>query len=138
MHSTVFKKGLLNGLYITAELAKAIIPVYILIRLLERSGMMEVIAGWFAPIMSLVGLPGEASLVLVIGNMLTLYPTFGAIQALDLTVKQVTIIALMLLISHSIFMEGAVIRKAGSKAILLTSIRLVVSIFSGIVINLLW
>jgi len=138
MYSAVFRRGVSNGLYVSGELAKAIIPVYILIKLLERSGILAIIAHWCAPVMNMFGLPGEASLLIVIGNCLNLYAILGGIQALDLNPAQINNIAVMLLISHSLFVESAVLKKAGTNALLLTVFRLVVSFFTGICLNLIF
>jgi len=134
----VLKRGLQNGLFISLELAKVMIPVYIFIRVLDKTGALPLIAAWVAPLMSLVGLPGEASVLLVIGNTMNIYSVLGGIQAMDLTFKQINILALMLLISHGLFLESAVLRKTGSNPVLLTGLRMVASVASGVVINLVW
>lgn len=138
MYAAVLKKGLTNGLYVSWELAKAIIPVYILIKVLDKSGILPVIAHWVAPLMNLMGLPGEASILLVMGNCLNIYSILGGVQALDLSLKQINIIAMMLLISHSLFVESAVLRKTGSNVVLLTTLRIFGSIVCGIAMNLIW
>ncbi|MGI6065974.1 MAG: nucleoside recognition domain-containing protein [Bacillota bacterium] len=138
MYPAVLKRGLSNGFSISLELAKAIIPVYILIKVLDVSGILPVIAQICTPLMNLMGLPGEASLLLVLGNCLNIYSILGGIQALDLTAKQINILAIMVLISHSLFMESAVLNRTGTNAFLLTCFRFLLSIICGMVINLLW
>jgi len=135
MYYTVAKRGVLNGIYVSLELAKAIIPVYLLIKLMEVSGVLQILAEWCTPFMKLLGLPGEASILLVIGNCLNIYSVLGAIQAMDLTFKQINIIAFVLLISHSLFVENAVLKKTKINALSLTFFRLVFSILCGIILN---
>jgi len=134
----VVLRGIKNGIYVSIELAKAIIPVYLLIKLMEKIGVMQILGEWCAPFMKLLGLPGEASLLLVIGNCLNIYSVLGGIHAMDLTIKQINIIAIVLLISHSLFVENAVLKKAGVNAISLTFFRLGFSIICGIALNIVW
>ena len=55
--------------------------------------------------MSIFGLSGDAAIPLVLGNFLNLYAAIGAILTLDLTVKEVFIIAVMLSFSHD-YVDG--------------------------------
>lgn len=135
MYYAVVKRGVQNGIYVSLELAKAIIPVYLLIKVMEISGVLHILAEWCTPFMKLLGLPGEASLLLVIGNCLNIYSVLGAIQAMDLTFKQINIIAFVLLISHSLFVENAVLKKTKINALSLTIFRLVFSIVCGVILN---
>jgi len=133
----IFRRGLGNGIHITLELAKAIIPVYFIITFLKYSPFLEMLSQACAGFMSYLGLPGEAALPLVLGNALNLYPAIGAIEALALNGKQVTIIAVMLLFSHSLFVELAVIRKAGVKVLPILLIRISLAVGAAFLLNLM-
>ncbi|GAV23327.1 nucleoside recognition domain-containing protein [Carboxydothermus pertinax] len=129
-------RGIQKGFNVTYELAKTVVPVYFLITILKYSGILSIISKFFEPVMKLVGLPGEASLIFVIGNVLNLYPTIAAIAALHLTTKQVTIIATMLLLSHNLFVETAVSKKSGVAIGYLVLLRLTAALFSGFLLNI--
>lgn len=86
--------------------------------------------------MSLFGLPGEASIVLVLGNFINIYAALGAVVSITLLPKQITIIAIMLSFSHSLFVETAVAKKTGVSVPLVLVIRLSLAIISGIVLNI--
>ena len=58
--------------------------------------------------MGLLGLRGETAIPLVLGNALNLYAGIAGILSLDLTVKEVFILATMLSFSHNIFIETGV------------------------------
>lgn len=135
--STTLKNGILSGLKTTWLLAKIIIPVYFFITFLKHTPVLDWISNLFAPIMQVVGLPGEAAIVLVLGNAINLYAALGAVASLTLTGKQITIIAVMLSFSHSLFMETAVAKKTGISATFVVIIRFALAIFSGIILNIL-
>jgi len=131
----ILKNGLMNGLQVTWELAKAIVPFYFLITFVKHTPALDWISKVCEPFMSYLGLPGEASLPLVLGNALNLYPALGAIEALSMNGKQITIIAVMLLFSHSLFLELAVTKKAGVGVTPVLFLRLLMAIFAGFALN---
>lgn len=129
-------KGIRSGLSTTWELAKIIIPVYFAVTILKNTALLDIISNLFKPFMNIVGLPGEAAIVLVLGNVVNLYAALGAIATLTLTSKEITIIAVMLSFSHSLFMETAVAKKTGIKVIVILTIRITLAILSGLFLNL--
>lgn len=132
-----FKVGLHKGLMTLWELAKIVVPVYFFVTFLKMTPILDQISDWFQPVMSLIGLPGEASLVLVLGNAINLYAGIGVITSLSLTVKQITILAVMLTFSHALFLESAVAKKTGVSLVLVVSIRLILSALSGFILNII-
>ena len=88
--------------------------------------------------MSWFGLSGEAAIPLVLGNFLNLYAGIGAILTLDLTVKEVFILAVMLSFSHNLFIESAVAVKVGIRMSVVLAVRLGLAFTSAFLIHLLW
>jgi hypothetical protein len=132
------KKGFLNGLSITWEMVKVIIPFYILIELIKQVGLIEVIGRFFRPLMAVTGLPGEAALGLIAGYLVNLYAAVAVLTPLHLSGKDITVAALMLGISHALTVETPITYKTGVNAAALTAVRIAVSFLSGIALNLLW
>lgn len=130
-----FRRGLGKGISITWELSKIVVPVYVLVTFLKHTPAFNWIAGFCEPAMRLVGLPGEASIAVVLGLFTNLYAAIGAIASLNLSPKEVTIIALMLLITHSLPMEAAVAQRVGVSGLFMTSVRIALSILSGLLLN---
>jgi hypothetical protein len=102
-----------------------IIPLTIVIAVLKETGWLELLAKWMEPLMQLLGLPGEAALALVVGYFVNIYSAIAVILALSLTVKQVTIISVMIAICHGLFLESAITKRTGIKAWPLALMRLV-------------
>ncbi|MEG6617591.1 nucleoside recognition domain-containing protein [Peptococcaceae bacterium 1198_IL3148] len=132
-----FKRGINKGFVTTWELTKVVVPIYIFVTLLSYIGVLNWVAVICEPVMNLLGLPGEASLVIVMGYALNIYAAIGVMGTLTLTVKEVTIIAVMLLLCHSLFIETAVARRAGMNGKVLVGIRLALSFASGVLLNIL-
>lgn len=130
--------GLKSGWSTTWELGKIVFPVTIIMTVLKFTPVI----GWaiylFTPLMKWIGLPGEAAIPLVLGNILNLYAAIGAIISLELTVKHVFILAVMLSFSHNLIFETAIARKIGVNAIIVIGVRVGLAVLSGIIISLLW
>jgi len=125
------KKGFWLGIRTTGMLARVIVPVYFLVALLSRYGGLEQVARFFEPLMRFFHLPGEAALVLVLGNVVNLYAAVGAVSAISLTGGQLTIIAIMLGFSHSLFVESAVVNRVGVPVRITLPLRLGMMVLSG-------
>lgn len=120
------------------ELGKVIIPVAILVRVLEGTGWMHYVSNALAPLMHIFGVPGEGALVLVSANFSTPYAGLGIMAALTgLTVKQKTILAAMMMLSHGAISETALMAKTGAKAQWMLAARLGAMVVAGVLLNLL-
>ncbi len=126
-----FKRGFKNGITTLLDLLKLLVPVYIAVQLLSISGLLNIIADVFKPVMSVFGLPGEASLVIILGYFLGTYASLGAIAAIELSVFQVTTIAIMISISHSLITESAIVKKLGVSAAASVTVRVFFSLLMG-------
>ncbi|GAE33097.1 nucleoside recognition domain-containing protein [Halalkalibacter akibai] len=134
----MLKRGLLVGLKTTWMLGKIIFPITLIVTILGYTPVLQWIAGILAPLMSWIGLPGEAAIPLVLGNALNLYAAIGAILTLELTVKEVFILAVMLSFSHAIILESAVAHKVGIRIWVVLVVRCGLAIVSALLINWLW
>lgn len=131
-----FRRGLRKGWSTTCALTRVVIPVYIAVTFLKYTPVLNWIKEACAPVMHLFGLSGEAALPLVLGNILNLYAALGAIASLSLSSREITILALMLLISHNLPVESAVSGRTGVNALAITGLRLGMSFLLGIILNL--
>ncbi len=126
-----FKRGLTNGIKTLLDLMKILVPVYIGVQILSISGILNIIAEIFEPILSVFGLPGETSLVMILGWFSGTYAALGALAAIELTGMQMTTIAIMLSIAHNLITEGAVVKKLGVSTFASVSLRLLFSLIMG-------
>jgi len=130
-------RGARSGLETFWMLARTMVPAYGAALVLEKIGVIGVLAHVAQPVMSLIGLPGSAAVPLVIGYVLNVYAAVGAIQALHLTSQQITVLALAILIGHNLLVEGAVLRRAGMNGTAFGLLRVVAGLAAAGVVNLL-
>jgi hypothetical protein len=132
------KKGIIVGLKTTWTLGKVIFPVTLIVALLQHTPVLPWVIKLITPLMNLIGLSGDTAIPLVLGNILNLYAGIGAILTLDLTVKEVFIVAVMLSFSHNMLIESSVAVKVGVKLWIGVAVRMGLALISAIVINLVW
>lgn len=131
------RRGLRAGLATFWDLIKMMVPAYFVALLLDRLGVIAVLAEWAEPVMSLLGLPGEAAVPLVVGYVLNIYAAIGAMQALALSAQQITVLAVAVLIGHNLLVEGVVLQRAGMNGVAFGVLRIVAGLAAAGVANLL-
>ena len=131
-------RGLQRGLRVTWELSKVVIPVIFIVTTLKYTPVLPWISQVMAGSMGVLGLPGEASLALVMGFAINVYAAIGVIVSLDLTIRQITILAMMINMAHSLPIETAINKKTGANAAVLLLLRLGFAFICGWTFNGLW
>jgi hypothetical protein len=133
----LIKDGTRQGLFAFYSLLKVMAPVYILVSILRYFHLLDYLAGYFAPFMKYVGLPGTAAPAVVLGWGINIYAAIAAFASLGLTARQVTILGVMLGTSHTLFMETAVVGKMKARPMIILALRLIVGIALGVILNIL-
>lgn len=133
-----WKKGIITGFDTTWTLAKVIFPITLIISILKYTPVIEFLTEALEPVMAVFGLNGDASIVLVLGNLLNLYAAIGAVLTMEMTVKQVFILAVMLSFSHNLFIETAITTRIGVSPLMVAGLRLGMGFFFGFAVNLIW
>lgn len=131
------RRGLRAGFVTFWDLLKMMVPAYFVALLLERLGVIAVLARLAAPVMDLLGLPGEAAVPLVVGYVLNIYAAVGAMEALSLSTQQITVLAVAVLIGHNLLVEGVVLQRAGMNGVAFGVLRIVAGLAAAGVANLL-
>lgn len=116
-------------------LLKIMLPVSLAVTLLQYVGLLKYISGALGVVFQWFGLPGEAALAFLTGSMLTLYAAISVMSTLTLTIRELTILALMCLISHNLIIETAVQKKTGSSPWRILVLRIGCSLVAGLILN---
>lgn len=104
-------------LSVYATLLKILIPAILLVKILEMTGAIEGLSHVLAPLMQLVGLPPEFGVVwaaTLLTNIFTgLVVLFEVLSNDTVSVAEMTVLGSLLLIGHSLPVEGSVAKRAG-------------------------
>ena len=116
-------------------LTKIMIGVSFAIMLLQYFGVIEWISELLTPVFSSFGLPGEAALAYVSGYFVNCYTAMAVMSTLELSMREATILAVMVLCSHNMIVETTVQAKTGSSAFRIVVIRTLSAFVLAFVLN---
>jgi hypothetical protein len=113
----------------------AMVPVIIAVKVLQEAGAVAPLAGLLAPVMRLVGLPGQTGIIWGTTMLVNLYAGMGAFAslapALDLSAAQATVLTTMMLVAHSLPVELRITGKAGVRVRAMAPLRVVGALVLG-------
>ncbi|HHW81177.1 MAG TPA: nucleoside recognition protein [Bacteroidales bacterium] len=118
-------------------LIKLILPISLVFRLLEYSGLLVYVANFLNPVFIHLGLPGSTAMIFITSLFLPLYAPLAIITSMTLTLRELTILALMCQLAHNLPVESAIQAKTGTSFWAMFSVRIVVSVIVGFVLNLI-
>ena len=116
-------------------MCKIIIPVSFLVALLHWTGWMNQLDFLLNPLTSLINLPPEAALPIVIGMLINIYAVIAIITVIPFTLEQMTLIAIFNLIAHSLILEGTIQHKSGLNVVKATLFRITVAILTVLLVS---
>lgn len=127
----VLPKALRLGLF----LLKIILPISLAVRLLDYFGILEFLAQYLTPIFQYIGLSGNTAIVFLTSMFLPLYAPIAILTSMDISMREVTILSIMCLISHNLLVETSIQKSTGSSFIKMYSMRLAMSFLVALTLN---
>jgi len=124
------RRGAAKGWRGFVWMLKIILPVSLLTFLLDFFGCLAHLDGLLEPLMGVIHLPAMAALPLLAGLLTGIYGGIAAMTVLPFTVQQMTLIAVFLLIAHSLIQEGLVQHHSGCPMWMATANRLVAAVLT--------
>jgi len=116
-------------------LVSIMLPVSFAATLLQYTGVLDVLAFHLQPFFAWMGLRGEGALVILTAAGMTLYSGIAVMQAIPFTMREITIMALMMLVAHNLIVETAVQSKTGSRAVHMVLLRLAGAVACGLFLH---
>lgn len=111
-----------------------IAPCVLAIQIFEKTGLIWVIAEWFAPLMAIFRLPGEAALVLISAQF-SVYSGVVAALALNLTAREMTIAFVFTSCLHNALTETAVVKQGGANVMTILGFRLLAAVTGALIVG---
>ena len=121
----------------TKWLLKLMIPISLAVTLMQHFGILTWIATWINPLFVHFGLPGESAVAFISGATAGTYAGIAAMMSIPLTMKQASILALMIALCHALPMECAVNKKTGSSFWKMGAIRIVMALICSFCLNII-
>ena len=120
----------------TSWLLKIMIPISFAVCLAQYYGIIAWCAQWLNPLFCHIGLPGASSIAFLTGATATTYAALAVMMSMEITLRQATIIAIMVLICHALPLECTVNKKVGSKPFRMGFIRICAALLAAMYLNL--
>ncbi|HCH22788.1 MAG TPA: hypothetical protein DE179_00650 [Oceanospirillaceae bacterium] len=102
---------------VSIPLFRIMIPIIILVKVLQELGLIDVLGMLIAPLMATLGLPEEIGMVWAITLVVNFYAgllvMFSLLDPSSLSTAQMTLIGVLMLIGHSIPLEGKIAQATG-------------------------
>lgn len=131
-----------EALLTTLTLLKIMIPISIVVKVLKELGMVEMVGGLLSPLMTAVGLPGEAGLVWAAAMVTNIYGGlvvfFSLSSEYTFTVAQVTVLAVMILVAHTLPVEIRIAHAAGVRAWFMMTLRIGAAVVLGWILHMVF
>lgn len=119
----------------TIWLLKIMIPISFAVCLMEYYGIIAWCAQWLNPLFCHIGLPGASSIAFLTGATATTYAALAVMMTMQLTMRQATVIAIMVLICHALPLECTVNKKVGSKPFRMGFLRICGALLAAVFLN---
>jgi len=137
-----FKKLLQEIKDVVIPLYKILIPFVFIVKLLEVTGITDLIAKAFAPLMGLIGLPPELGIIWVTALIVNIYAALilfiNILPFLDVSVAQITVLTVAMLFCHNLLVESAISRSAGVSFLFTSFFRIFSAFFVCCILNLIY
>lgn len=91
--------------------------------LLKYLNILPWISDFIGPVFKYFGLPGSAALAYLSGYFVNVYSAIAVITSIGLDWRATTIMATMVLCSHTMVLETAILKKTGASAVRMVIIR---------------
>lgn len=115
---------------------KITVGVSFAMMLLKYFSILPWISRAVSPVFGIFGLPGSAALAYVSGYFVNVYSAIAVISTLNLDARALTILCTMVLCSHSMILETAVIKKTGANGARMVIVRTLSAFITGLFLNL--
>ena len=132
-----FKEAVPASWKSTKWLLKLMIPISLAVTLMQHFGILTWLATWINPLFVHFGLPGESAVAFISGATAGTYAGIAAMMSIPLTMKQASILALMIALCHALPMECAVNKKTGSSFWKMGAIRIIMALICAFCLNII-
>ncbi|MFH1849802.1 MAG: nucleoside recognition domain-containing protein [archaeon] len=131
----VFMRSLRDSLKVSWMLIKVFVPLSIVTVFLKQIGVIDYIAPFFAPVMQVMGLPGETAITLLAACLNNIFAGLATMAAFDLTFREITILGVAIGIAHNLFVETGILMKLKMARPRIAVFRVFIAVVAGVVLN---
>ncbi len=125
-----------RALQTIAWIVRLTVIVSFAVFVMQYTGLIHWISALVSPLFAWFGLPGDAAMAFVSGYFVNTYASVAVITSLDLSTREITILATMITAAHAVFIEGAVLHRTGTPTLYTILLRTAAALLLGLLLNL--
>ncbi|MCQ2220189.1 MAG: nucleoside recognition domain-containing protein [Prevotella sp.] len=118
-------------------LLRIMLPISLAMKVAQYYGVIDWLAQYLNVIFQYMGLPGSSSIAWLTGACVNTYAGLAVMLSMPMTLRQASIIAIMICLCHALPLEGAVVQKTGSRFMPMTLLRIMAAFVAGFLLNIL-
>lgn len=131
-----------DGHKVALGIFRFLIPIVVIVKILEESGLIPYLSMPLGPVMHLVGLPAEMSLAWISCILVSMYSGLMVLISLtpqlpELSVAQMTVFGVLVLIAHSLILEVRIAGQCGVSMPFQFLLRLLSGILAAFLLHLI-
>lgn len=117
-------------------LLRIMLPISLAMKVAQYYGVIDWLAQYLNVIFQYMGLPGSSSIAWLTGACVNTYAGLAVMLSMTMTLRQASIIAIMICLCHALPLEGAVVQKTGSRFMPMTLLRILAAFVAGFLLNI--
>ncbi|MBO5233894.1 MAG: nucleoside recognition domain-containing protein [Prevotella sp.] len=120
----------------TLWLLKIMVPISLAVILMQHYGVIAWLSQYLNPVFRYLGLPGASAIAFLTAASVTTYAGLAVMMSMALTMREATILAVMMVLCHALPLECAVINKVGSNPYKMGLLRIMAAFIAAFGLNI--
>nr|QIM09971.1 nucleoside recognition protein [uncultured Prevotella sp.] len=132
---TCFEDAFAPSVKTTLWLLKIMVPISLAVILMQHYGVIAWLSQYLNPVFQYLGLPGASAIAFLTAASVTTYAGLAVMMSMALTMREATILAVMMVLCHALPLECAVINKVGSNPYKMGLLRIMAAFIAAFGLN---
>lgn len=133
---TCFEDAFAPSVKTTLWLLKIMVPISLAVILMQHYGVIAWLSQYLNPVFQYLGLPGASAIAFLTAASVTTYAGLAVMMSMALTMREATILAVMMVLCHALPLECAVINKVGSNPYKMGLLRIMAAFIAAFGLNI--
>lgn len=133
---TCFEDAFAPSVKTTLWLLKIMVPISLAVILMQHYGVIAWLSQYLNPVFQYLGLPGASAIAFLTAASVTTYAGLAVMMSMALTMREATILAVMMVLCHTLPLECAVINKVGSNPYKMGLLRIMAAFIAAFGLNI--
>lgn len=116
-------------------LLRIMLPISLAVTIMQHYGIIAWLAQYLNPVFLHIGLPGASAIAFLTAASVTTYAGLAVMLSMALTMREATILAIMMVLCHALPLECAVVDKVGSNPYKMGVLRILAAFLAAFLLD---